>query len=31
MDVIDAAGRAPLIDAAAQIWAEAAAARDGRD
>jgi len=31
MDVIDAAGRAPLIDAAAQIWAEATAARDGRD
>lgn len=29
MDVIDAAGRAPLIDEAAQIWAEATAARDG--
>lgn len=31
MDIIDAAGRAPLIDAAAQIWAQATAARDGRD
>jgi ribosomal protein S18 acetylase RimI-like enzyme len=31
VEVIDAAGRAPLIDEAAQIWAEATAARDGRD
>ena len=31
MEVIDAAGRAPLIDEAAQIWAEATAARGGRD
>lgn len=31
MEVIDAAGRAPLLDAAAQIWAETTAARDGRD
>jgi ribosomal protein S18 acetylase RimI-like enzyme len=31
VDVIDAAGRAPLIDEAAQIWAEATAARDGHD
>jgi ribosomal protein S18 acetylase RimI-like enzyme len=31
VDVIDAAGRAPLIDEAAQIWAEATAARYGRD
>jgi ribosomal protein S18 acetylase RimI-like enzyme len=30
VDVIDAGGRALLIDAAAQIWAEATAARDGR-
>lgn len=30
MEVIDAAGSAPLIDEAAQIWAEATAARDGR-
>ena len=30
MDVIDAADRAPLIDEAAQIWAEATAARDQR-
>ena len=30
MDVIDAGGSAPLIDAAAQIWAEATAARDRR-
>jgi ribosomal protein S18 acetylase RimI-like enzyme len=30
VQVIDAAGQAPLIDAAAQIWAEATAARDGR-
>lgn len=29
MDVIDAADRAPLIDDAARIWAEATAARDG--
>jgi transcriptional regulator with XRE-family HTH domain/tetratricopeptide (TPR) repeat protein len=29
MDVIDAAGRTPLIDEAARIWAEATAARDG--
>lgn len=29
--MIDAAGRATLIDEAAQIWAEATAARDGRD
>jgi ribosomal protein S18 acetylase RimI-like enzyme len=31
VEVIDAAGRAPLIDEAAQIWAEATAARDGHD
>jgi ribosomal protein S18 acetylase RimI-like enzyme len=31
VDVIDAVGPAPLIDAAAQIWAEATAARDGHD
>ena len=31
VDVIDAAGRSPLIDEAAQIWAEATAARDGHD
>jgi ribosomal protein S18 acetylase RimI-like enzyme len=31
VDVIDAAGRDHLIDAAAQIWAEATAARDGDD
>jgi ribosomal protein S18 acetylase RimI-like enzyme len=31
VEVIYAAGRAPLIDEAAQIWAEATAARDGRD
>jgi ribosomal protein S18 acetylase RimI-like enzyme len=31
VDVIDAAGRDPLIDDAAQIWAEATAARDGHD
>jgi ribosomal protein S18 acetylase RimI-like enzyme len=31
VDVIDAAGRVRLIDDAAQIWAEATAARDGRD
>ena len=31
MDVIDAAGRDHLIDDAAQIWAEATAARDGDD
>jgi len=30
MDVIDAAGRGPLIDEAAQIWAETTAARDQR-
>jgi ribosomal protein S18 acetylase RimI-like enzyme len=30
VDVIDAAGRAPLIDEAARIWAEATAARDRR-
>jgi ribosomal protein S18 acetylase RimI-like enzyme len=30
VEVVDAAGRAPLIDEAAQIWAEATAARDGR-
>jgi ribosomal protein S18 acetylase RimI-like enzyme len=29
VEVIDAAGRAPLIDEAARIWAEATAARDG--
>jgi ribosomal protein S18 acetylase RimI-like enzyme len=29
VEVIDAAGRAPLIDEAAGIWAEATAARDG--
>jgi ribosomal protein S18 acetylase RimI-like enzyme len=31
VDVIDATGRDPLIDDAAQIWAEATAARDGHD
>lgn len=31
MDVIDAAGRDNLMDDAARIWAEATAARDGRD
>jgi ribosomal protein S18 acetylase RimI-like enzyme len=31
VDVIDAAGRTRLIDEAAQIWAEATAARDGYD
>jgi ribosomal protein S18 acetylase RimI-like enzyme len=31
VDVIDATGRAPRIDEAAQIWAEATAARDGHD
>jgi len=31
VDVIDAAGRDPLSDDAAQIWAEATAARDGHD
>jgi ribosomal protein S18 acetylase RimI-like enzyme len=30
VDVIDAAGRGPLIDEAARIWAEATAARDQR-
>jgi ribosomal protein S18 acetylase RimI-like enzyme len=30
VDVIDAAGRDSLIDDAAEIWAEATAARDGR-
>jgi ribosomal protein S18 acetylase RimI-like enzyme len=31
VDVIDATGHGPLLDDAAQIWAEATAARDGRD
>jgi ribosomal protein S18 acetylase RimI-like enzyme len=31
VDVIDAAGHAPVIDEAAQIWAEATAARDGHE
>jgi hypothetical protein len=31
VDVIDAAGPRSLIDEAAQIWAEATAARDGHD
>jgi ribosomal protein S18 acetylase RimI-like enzyme len=31
VDVIDATGRGPLIDDAAQIWAGATAARDGHD
>ena len=31
MEVIDAAGRAPLIDEAAEIWAKATAARDGHN
>ena len=31
MDVIDAARPRSLIDEAAQIWAEATAARDGHD
>jgi len=30
VEVIEASGQAALIDAAAQIWAEATAARDGR-
>jgi ribosomal protein S18 acetylase RimI-like enzyme len=31
VDVIDATGCGPLLDDAAQIWAEATAARDGHD